>query len=377
MKQTAIMSPIAAILLLVCLLVSIAALSGCSKEPGKSEHSDGTAAQESVDGKAESGSSDTGESEDTTEPQQETASPAEEENPFLTIMSTGKAELLNVEYMPYKDAMINGFGAYSEDYEEATIMTIGFAFESGRAVDYFGAVNVYPDNETEEKPTQSYYGTGWNNAAGDYIMVVVRVGGRIDPAKAVITLKNKYGREGTVKMSLYHNGEVVGFDDAITAFSKTQTGEGDFGEKYGITTRIAKLNGRYYIVVRRYCSVTRSTGDTRSYILIPLNGGLQRDMDLASKAKLHTDGTVTDVEGELLVNVNRGVDATTIDEQTTIELDQNYIMPKDIDPNDLDQYYGYIDSNLDYINGQLDAFAKSASVEIEDGDGSTVVLKFG
>ena len=127
MKQTAIMNPIAVILLLVCLLVSIAALSGCSKEPGKSEPSDGTAAQESVDGKSESGSSDAGESEDTTEPQQETASPAEEENPFLTIMSTGKAELLNIEYLPYKDAMINGFGAYSEDYEEATIMTIGFA----------------------------------------------------------------------------------------------------------------------------------------------------------------------------------------------------------------------------------------------------------
>lgn len=381
MKHANITKSIIAALILVSMLFAIAAFSGCEKQPAKVDPEKETtqnAASGSGNESQENPDATNVETQQPSSSEQDTEPVVQEEN-FDTIIAPGKAEILNIEYLPYEHAMVNGFGAYSEDYEEATILTIGIEFESKRAKDYIGLITVFPDDNTEEKaPTQTYYGTGWNNKPGNYVMAVLRVGGKIDPSKAVLQVKEKYGGSGITTMKFENNGEAIGFEKATAAFSKqARSSDKPLEEVYGVPSSIVKLNGRYYMIHRRYCSVIRSIGNTESYVMVPLSGGLERDMDLASKATLHTDGSVTDVSGFLEINVNKGVDASTIEEQTTIELNHEYIVPAEYDPNDYDRYYDYIDQQRDYINDQLEAYTAVTTVEIEDGDGNTVVLKFG
>ena len=373
MKQNTI-STIASVFLVLCLLFLVVVCGGCENQQPKNDQGKETTQTVSQENSKEAqATSDVpgGESKPT--------EPVAQEDNFDTIIAPGKAEILNIEYLPYEHAMINGFGVYSEDYEDATILTIGLEFESKKAKNYIGLLTVFPDDNTEIKaPTQTYYGTGWNSKPGNYVVAVIRVGGKIDPAKAVLQVKEKYGGTGVTTMKFENNGIAAGFEKAIAAFGeRARSSDKTLEETYGVPSSVVKLNGRYYMIVRRYCSVTRSIGENISFILIPLSGGLERDVELAEKAVYKTDGSVTDVTGYLEINIHKGVDASTIDEQTTIELNHTYVVPAEYDQNDYDRYYDYIDQQREYINGQLEADAAATTVEIPDGDGNTVVLKFG
>ena len=301
------------------------------------------------------------------------------EKTFKTVIGACKVDLLNIEYVPYDEAEINGYYVFSEDYEDATILTVGIRFPAENDVLYMYGYSVYPDSDTSDKaPVQTSYGTSWHNESYDYALIVIRVGGKVDPSKAVMLFKDNYS-EDTVALSFENNGEPAGFDRAVEAFSGySGWGKKSMEEYYGVPSAIVKLEGRYYKIVRRYTSIISGIGnETLSYVLVPLSGGLQQDESLAGKAIFHPAESVTDVKRTLKINENGKVDESTIDCQTTIELDHEYLVPDELITDDYNPaYYEYLDEHQEYIEGQMELDGEQSTVEFSDGDGNAVILKF-
>ena len=61
-----------------------------------------------------------------------------------------KVEVLAKAVVPYEDSSINGYGAYSEDYETATILTLGLTFPDRYSAFEFGVISVIGETAEDE-----------------------------------------------------------------------------------------------------------------------------------------------------------------------------------------------------------------------------------
>lgn len=275
-----------------------------------------------------------------------------------------KVEVLAKAVVPYEDSAINGYGAYSEDYETATILTLGLTFPDRYSAFEFGVISVIGETAEDEdgKPVpQTTFGAGWENSTLEkpYVLVVHRVAGEIDTAKVRLRLKESWGGSASAEVTLVNGGEPAGFSSAEAAFPD----------------QIKVLQGRTYKIVRRYWSSYSAGGDsmtdTVSYVLVPLEGGLGKSLD-PDGMRLCTPNDIRGTVGELLVNVNSAIDASTVNEQSTVEL---AITRQMYESRGEDGHYS--DDVLDQVTADINAFARASYVEIEDGSGGTVTLPFG
>lgn len=273
-----------------------------------------------------------------------------------------KVEVLAKTVVPYEDGAINGYLAYGEGYEKATILTLGLTFPDWETSNECGGVSIIGETATasDGNPVpQTSYGTSWMNSTLEqpYAIMIRRVAGEIDASKVRVRLKQSYG-DVTAEVPIQNNGEPIGFDAVTGAFP----------------TQVKTLQGRTYMIVRCYWSSYSAAGDTLtdtvSFVLVPLEGGLNKTLDPAGM-KLHAPDDVEATTGELLVNVNSAIDASTIDLQSTIEL---AITRELYEERGEDGYYS--DEVFQQANADMIGFADASYVEIDDGSGNVVVLRF-
>lgn len=275
-----------------------------------------------------------------------------------------EVEVLAMAVVPYDESAINGYLAYSEDYETATVLTLGLRFPDWDSAYNCGTITVIGETATatDGKPVpQTSIGSSWGNTQLEkpYYIVVQRVAGDVDPSKATVRIKESWGGGASAEVRILHDGEPVGFATAKVIFPDS----------------VKTLQGRTYFIVRRYWSSYSASGDsltdTVSFVLVPLEGGLAKTLDPDSM-KLYTPDDIKATSGELLVNVNRAIDGSTVDRQSTIEL---AITRELYEERGEDGYYP--DEVFKQATKDANDFAEASYVEIDDGSGNTVTLRFG
>lgn len=284
-----------------------------------------------------------------------------------------KVELLAKEVIDYKDAYINGYFVYSEDYSKATILTIGISFPKNAYRNHYKDITISGETATgkDGKPTvQTNYDTAWIDDSNGYSLMVIRMGGEVDPSKVDIQLTGK--TDGVVVNTKFeNNGEVSGFANSVTAFT-------DEDNVFGCNSSIVKLKGRHYLIVRRFNSSSGWGGssnghdtatETKSYVLIPLEGGFDRTLT-KNDVKLVISETVANTTANVLVNESGVVDASSLDAQTTIEVE---VVRTVIEPENSDGTYS--DEVYDKIDEDQSKMFENITLEIDDGDGNKVTLK--
>lgn len=278
-------------------------------------------------------------------------------------LSQVKVEVLAKTVVPYEDGAINGYLAYGEGYEKATILTLGLTFPDWNTSNECGGVSIVGETATDADGNpvpQTSYGTSWMNSQLEqpYAIVIRRVAGEIDITKVRARLKESWG-ETTAEVPIENGGEAIGFSSVTSAFP----------------TQVKVLQGRTYMIVRRYWSSYSASGDsltdTVSFVLVPLEGGLNKTLDPAGM-KLFTPDDNKATTGKLLVNVNSAIDASTIDLQSTVEL---AITRELYEERGADGYYP--DEVFKVATKDMTDFADASYVEIDDGSGNMETLHFG
>lgn len=275
-----------------------------------------------------------------------------------------EVEVLAKAVVPYEESAINGYLAYSEDYETATILTLGLRFPDWDSAYNCGTITVIGETATEAdgKPVpQTSTGSNWGNTQLEkpYYIVVQRVAGEVDPSKATVRIKESWGGGASAEVPILHDGKPVGFAAAKDVFPDS----------------VKTLQGRAYFIVRRYWSSYSASGDsltdTVSFVLVPLEGGLGKTLN-PDEMKLYIPDSITATSGELLVNVNGAIDGSTVNRQSTIEL---AITRELYEERGEDGYYP--DEVFKQATADMNSFADASYVEIDDGSGGTVTLCFG
>lgn len=353
-------------ILLLCLLMLMSVFAGCAgkketniKEPTSQKTTDTTSSEQPE------------EAEPTVDPEEVARQQKEAcENALKEI----KVELLAKEVLDYDDAHINGYFVYSEDYEKGTILTIGVSFPTGVYYNHFEGLTITGETATgtDGKPAvQTKYNTAWIDDNKTYAVMIVRIGGEVDPAKINIQIEGK--TDGAViDLELENEGATVGFENAIAAFAYKN-------DDFGCSSSIVKLKGRHYLIVRRYTSSSGWSGstdndhdvstETKSYVLIPLERGFDRTLT-KDDVKLVVNGTVENTTAQLLVNESGRIDASQLETQTTIEVEvtRTVVEPEDAEGNYSDEVYDKIDEDQK-------AMFEKVILEIDDGEGNIVTLR--
>ena len=162
----------------------------------------------------------------------------------------------------------------------------------------------------------------------------------------------------------------IGFEQAKEKFAEDNV--------FGIGNFIVKLQGRHYFIVRRYTSSTGWGGGTNgdrstrtdSFVLVPLEDGFGETLK-KDEIKLVVNEEVANTTAELLVNESGRIDASSIETQSTIEVEvtRNVIEPENAEGSHDEEVYDKIDADKKQM-------LKNVHVEIDDGDGNIVILKF-
>lgn len=289
-------------------------------------------------------------------------SPTEEKN-LAALFTHIRAVVLSQAVVPLEDGAVNDYFTPENGYEVATILTLGLSFPEKESAYRFGGLVLTGETATDDngKPVpQSTYRSSWINTEREkpYAIVILRIAGRIDPSKVSVQIKDRWG-EVSSEIRVENSGHPIGFADAEKAFPD----------------QVCRLQGREYIVVRRYLSNLSTSGtaltDTISYVLVPLEGGFEKTLD-SDGMKLITPDNVPSTSGKLLVNVHSAIDATTIAQQSTIELAVTRDVRDDRDEN------GHLpDEAIKQADEDMRRFAAASYVVIENGNGGSVTLPFG
>ena len=100
--------------------------------------------------------------------QAETAVPESIDQPSLEErFSQVRVEVLARTVVPSEDGAINGYLAYGEGYDKATILTLGLTFPDWEASYECGGVSIVGETATDAKGDpvpQTSYGTSWMNS---------------------------------------------------------------------------------------------------------------------------------------------------------------------------------------------------------------------
>ena len=294
------------------------------------------------------------------EPEQTAPEPSTELPSLEDRFAEVKVDVLAKYTVPYSESEINGYGTYSEDYESATILTLGLTFPDKDAAYNFGSAALVGETDKDGQSVPQAY-TIWRNEEELYCVVLLRAAGEIDAESASVKITEKYkgsSQTASAVVSMENSANPTGFERAKEAFPE----------------RILKLQGRTYMVIRRYWS-NYSSGkdyqtDTISYVLIPLEGGFEKTLN-ASAMRLCTPNDIEGTSGELLVNESGAIDKSTLESQNTIELAVTRLLYEERGPN------GYSDEVYERAEQDARDFVNASYVEIDDGEGDTVILRFG
>lgn len=288
------------------------------------------------------------------------------------VLKDVKVELLSITSEKYEDAKINGYLVSSNDYETATLLTIGVKLPKDAYYNHYSGITICGETATgkDGKPSvQTSYNTSWISEDRDYALMVLRVGGDIDPTKATVTIKGKTSGV-TVDTKFENNGIPVGFDSAKEAFI-------DEDDAFGCGSSVVKLKGRHYLIIRRYASSSGWGGNdttdystaTQSFVLVPLDKGFKPTLT-KNDVKMVVNGSVANTKGTLMVNESGRIDASSLDDQTTLEVE--FVRTVVEQRNSEDEYE---DEVYDKINDDIKELAQMTTLEIDDGDGNKVILK--
>lgn len=353
-------------LFITALVVSMLVLGGCGKKPSDS-HKETISADESVF-QTESTSQ--------TEPTQE--STAEEEDPAVILANRKKEceEALNsirvsvasATVVDYEDGCINGYMCHSEDYEKATILTLCIEFDRNTYSSFFDRLTVCGETATGpdgECAVQTSYTTVWTNNAMNCMLMVVRVGGEVDPSKAEVLIKGKV-EDTCVTKKFENNGEEIGFDTLSAAFAS---------EEFGCGSSIVKLMGRHYIIVQCYNSIDgwrSSHGEhysykIRSFILNQIEDGFKRTLT-SDDVKIIDSDEVPNTTIEVKANEGEGLDASSMQSAILVKVERHVVEPQD-------ETGDYSDEVFDQVDADIQTVLESAVIGIDDGDGNLVQMR--
>ena len=345
--------------LILCLCLSF--MTACGNNEGQNE---------STDNNPTSSNTST-ETPDTTTPE-DNKEPTKQEL-CEEALANIKAYVLNVDVVDYDDAYINGYGAYSTDYEKATVITIGLTFPEGAYNQYWERMSILGETATDSNGKtvpQTLSSAGWISDDRTYAVLLCRVAGEVDVSKVDVLLKSKVD-EISRETKFENNGEEVGFEAAKEKFTKSN-------DTFGTGNYIIELKGRHYFIIRRYCSSTSSVSNsegrfstrTESFVLMPLEGGLtpsltKEDVNLVSEKE------VENTFAKLMVNENGQIDKSTLKCQTTIEVEvwREYVEETLEDGTYSKEVY-------EAVSRDEKELLEACSVEIDDGNGNTIKLYF-
>lgn len=279
-----------------------------------------------------------------------------------------EAEVLSVYNGSFEDAGIVNFD--ETEYDTATYITLGIKLPDGAYGNYkyIQISGETAENENGDPISQESLYSTWINEDCNYILAVMRVAGSVDTTKANLHVTGK-NKKVVVDIPFANNGEVVGFDSAVEAFKEDE-------EAFGTNSSIIKLKGRHYRIIRRYVSGNSWGSDedkelsliTMSYVLIPIENGFERTLT-TEDVNLVIKEEIPNTSVKVLVNDRGMIDASSLDSQTTI----NFEISREIteQKNEEDDYD---DEVYDKIKDDQTECAKNTYVEIDDGDGNTVIL---
>lgn len=311
----------------------------------------------------------------------EEASKAAENAELLERMKQIKVSVLAKATMPYEDAMINGWGFYSEDYETATIVTMFVEFPDEEVASAFEGLNLCGDTiKTADGETlpHTYSSTGWMADDGKHALLLMRVAGELDLTTVGVEIGCEiyYDSRVVVELPFENNASEAGFDFAKTCFVNS------YCEKYGIDSLVVKLKGRHYFVTKRYedtywssDDISSMSCDMHSFILIPLEGGFTRTLTTADLV-VTSNGAVDNTTVSVTINENGVIDKREPKSQTTIDADAKRRISEEediqLDSDDKDVE----EAAEEKIEQDIEAAFGNTVVGIDDGDGNMIYFKF-
>lgn len=250
----------------------------------------------------------------------EKASKEAEDEALREKLENTKVSVLATAGMPYDDAMINGYGYATDDYDTATIVTLLIEFPDDSLKYYFEKLDIYGDAVTAadgEIIPHTYSGTAWWSDDDKNIIMLMRVAGDVDTTTFGVKIEGEMYDTVTVEKEFENNGNPVGFEYAKTCFSDSDS------EEYGLDSLIIKLMNRHYFILKRYENTYASSygaGDIHSYILIPLEGGFTRTLT-TDDVTVECDATAENTTYTVSVNESGVVEQTCPKFQTTVDVD--------------------------------------------------------
>lgn len=341
MKKTRIVS----IILIFAILLTFVA---CSKTESNKPN---TPANQTTTNKDPNTNKEPDINKDPVETQEETIPSQEETQPkkmsFEELMENYvKCSVLSSTVVDYKDALINGYLQYSEDYEKATIVTIGIEFTDFNANYNFGNIKLTgetaSDGEGNPVPQTSAF-SAWKNDDSSYAIFILRVAGEIDLSKVdVLLTQDAFLGKNQYLTKLENNGQIVGFERAIEKFSSEYT-----KELFGTDSNIVKLKNRYYFLERNSWSGIEEGKYTFVITMIPVEGGFTRTLT-ADDVNLSYD---TSMGPNIELQVNQEQLGGVIENHTLMKI--------------------FVEDHEQYNEAR-----KTAVIEIDDGDGNFVKIHY-
>lgn len=282
-------------------------------------------------------------------------------------LSQVKISVLSSSVVPYNTAFINGYGAYSEKYTEATVVTLGLEFPENVYYKYYDGLEVAESTiiDGKEIRPETFSSAMWRSDDSCYILAIFRVGGVVQPETLRFVLEG-FVDDVEVEKGLENNGKPIGFDTAKKAFARKDT-------KFGTDNDIIKLEGRHYMrIASSWTSSGSHSTDTVSwssidwvYALVPLEGGFQQTLQ-QSQVTLVTKNTpaYTDCVWSVMPSEdvsfsgNTGICLTIRRVRLECETEEEE------------------EAQSKQERQDMNLMIQGIHMEIDDGDGNTVILKF-
>ena len=292
-----------------------------------------------------------------------------------------KVSVLAKATVPYEDAMLNGYGFYSEDYETATAITLLVEFPDEELYDDYKNLSVTGDaviGPDGEPVPNTYTSAGWKSSDEKYLILIMRVAGEVDPTTIGVEVKCAIYEKDPVYVQLpfENGGNEVGFDYAVQCFGGENASD-DFD------SRIIKIQSRHYFVYgcprpSSYSRWSQEEGDVSGnvyeYAIVPLEGGFTKTLTTAD-ATVVCDVAVENTGVKVTVNEKGKVDGAP-KFQTVIAADVYRVRTEEelaiLDGDDEDARDEVFDKGFD---DRMEVIG-GTSVGFDDGDGNMIYFTF-
>jgi hypothetical protein len=282
-------------------------------------------------------------------------------------LSQVKISVLSSSVVPYNTAFINGYGAYSDKYAEATVVTLGLEFPENVYYKYYDGLEVAESTimDGKEIRPETFSSAMWRSDDSCYILAIFRVGGVVQPETLRFVLEG-FVDDVEVEKGLENNGKPIGFDTAKKAFARKDT-------RFGTDNDIIKLEGRHYMrIASSWTGSGSHSTDTVSwssidwvYALVPLEGGFQQTLQqsqvtlVMENTPAHTDCVWSVAPShDVSFSGNTGICLTIRRVRLECETEEEE------------------EAQGKQVSKDMKLMIQGIHMEIDDGDGNTVILKF-